>query len=770
MNSPCSLERLQSALAGDLPPDEETSLHRHLEECEECGALLEKMAGGANWCRETASLLVGDEMDEAIASRDEWSSGDFAADFAVEHLEPADEPGVLGRLGGYDVLEVLGHGGMGVVLKAFDRDLKRCVAIKTLAPYLAQSSLAKKRFAREAQAAAAVVHPHVLAIHQVQPTGRLPFLVMPLVAGESLAQRLAAQGMLELKEILRIGMQAAAGLGAAHEQGLVHRDVKPANILLEKGVERAVLTDFGLARAADDVALTRWGIIAGTPQYMSPEQARGEPLDGRSDLFSLGCVLYETATGVSPFRTDSVMATMRRLVDEAPQPILSLNPELPQWFVSIVDRLLEKDPARRFGSAKEVSELLEGCLAHLQQPRNVPLPAALAKSAASRRWGRVVRRFKIPLVATAALAIALLAAFFLAAPPPDIAGDWEGEEWDKVVLKKSSDGEYTGEYTGAVAKTPGEIHVAWNRIEGRFNGTWREGDDRFGELSLRLIGDEIRGALTTDPKSKINPATPRLADLKWTRPRAAGGPVVREGQPDVFVGDSAGRGQPSASRNFPLRFKLASEMADDLRQILLGRPRQEAKPSADNQAILVTAPPEVLSRVQTFITVMDWEDPITRRSNFEYPRETVLRTARSFFYACAIEDSHEVFSKLLSPWVLAKLKGDSDSKQYEDYLMGGSPDPEWEKSLRADWPGKKEAIERLVREWNRYPLKRITEENGIAIGFGVKHFCSVSFEGAPQDFYSVTIEPDRTADGMTRGSFFFSSLPPWWNEKEGSGR
>ena len=155
----------------------------------------------------------------------------------------------------------------------------------------------------------------MLAIHQVQPSGRLPFLVMPLVAGESLAERLTAQGTLELKEILRIGMQAAAGLAAAHEQGLVHRDVKPANILLEKGVERAVLTDFGLARAADDVTLTRWGIIAGTPQYMSPEQARGEPLDGRSDLFSLGCVLYEMATGVSPFRTDSMMATMRRLVD-----------------------------------------------------------------------------------------------------------------------------------------------------------------------------------------------------------------------------------------------------------------------------------------------------------------------------------------------------------------------------------------------------------------------------------------------------------------------
>jgi serine/threonine-protein kinase len=365
---------LEAALAGNLPADEEGPLHRHLEDCEECSAALERMAGGTGWCQEAASLLNRDELDAATFPHVEWSD----VDFTVEHLEAADEPNVLGRLGGYDVLEIIGRGGMSVVLKGFDRELKRFVAIKVLAPHLAQSSLARKRFAREARAAAAVVHPHVLAIHQVQPNGRLPFLVMPLVAGESLAERLAAQGTLELKEILRIGMQAATGLAAAHEQGLVHRDVKPANILLEKGVERAVLTDFGLARAADDIALTRWGIIAGTPEYMSPEQARGEPVDGRSDLFSLGCVLYEMATGVSPFRTDSVMATMRRLVDDAPRALAALNPELPSWFIAIVDRLLEKEPSRRFPSAKEVSQLLEGCLAHVQHPAAVPLPASLA--------------------------------------------------------------------------------------------------------------------------------------------------------------------------------------------------------------------------------------------------------------------------------------------------------------------------------------------------------------------------------------------------------
>ena len=426
---------------------------------------MEQMAGGAAWCQEAASLLRGDELDDAVPARDEWSE----VDFTVEHLEPADEPNVLGRLGGYDVLEIIGRGGMGVVLKAFDRELKRCVAIKVLAPHLAHNSLAQKRFAREAQAAAAVVHPHVLAIHHVQPSGRLPFLVMPLVAGESLAERLTTQGTLELKEILRIGMQAAAGLAAAHEQGLVHRDVKPANILLEKGVERAVLTDFGLARAADDVSMTRWGIIAGTPQYMSPEQARGEPLDGRSDLFSLGCVLYEMATGVSPFRTDSAMATMRRLVDDPPQAMASLNPELPPWFIAIVDRLLEKDPSRRFGSAKEVSELLEACLAHVQQPVNVPLPAGVpfvnsvvvpAIPQAS-RWSKT--RYIGTIGAIMLLAIAGIGAFMMFFDKPsDISGEWTGEEWDKVVLNQTGPTEYAGTYTDTFGKVPGQIHLQWS--------------------------------------------------------------------------------------------------------------------------------------------------------------------------------------------------------------------------------------------------------------------------------------------------------------------
>ncbi len=381
MSEHFSSEAIQLALQGDLPPEQESAFHAHIEACPACATAMEQISGAEQMGSALSELLQADEIGDLLPGRDEYS----LTDFIVENLEPTDSPKALGQLGGYDVLEVIGRGGMGIVLKGYDRELKRLVAIKALAPHLAHTPLARKRFAREAQAAAAVVNLHVIAIHQVQPNGRLPFLVMPLLTGESLEHRLKTSGTMEVKEILRIGMQAAEGLAAAHAQGLIHRDVKPANILLEKGVERAVLTDFGLARAADDVSITRQGFIAGTPEYMSPEQARGEALDGRSDLFSLGCVLYEMATGVSPFRTDSTIATLRRIVEEPPASMAALAPELPPWFCGIVERLLSKDRAHRFGSASELNQVLAGCLAHLQQPASVPLPASVVSRAKGRR-------------------------------------------------------------------------------------------------------------------------------------------------------------------------------------------------------------------------------------------------------------------------------------------------------------------------------------------------------------------------------------------------
>jgi serine/threonine-protein kinase len=184
----------------------------------------------------------------------------------------------------------------------------------------------------------------------------------------SLEEKISREGPLEVKEVLRIGMQTAAGLAAAHAQGLIHRDIKPANILLENGVERVKITDFGLARAVDDASVTESGIVTGTPQYMAPEQARGEAVDHRADLFSLGSVLYAMCTGRPPFRGSQTLAVLRRVADEHPPSVQAVNPEVPDWLAEIVARLHEREPERRFQSADEVARALGGHLARLQQP------------------------------------------------------------------------------------------------------------------------------------------------------------------------------------------------------------------------------------------------------------------------------------------------------------------------------------------------------------------------------------------------------------------
>jgi hypothetical protein len=203
---------------------------------------------------------------------------------------------------------------------------------------------------------------------------------MEFVGGVSLQDRLEQRGPLDVKEILRIGMQTARGLAAAHAQGVIHRDVKPANILLENGVERVKITDFGLARMADDASLTQSGTITGTPNYMSPEQAAGAPVDARSDLFSLGSVLYALGTGHPPFRAETPLAVLRRVADDPVRPLREVNPDVPDWLDVIVRKLLAKSPADRFQSATEVADLLGHCLAHLQQPGVVPMPAGVMLS------------------------------------------------------------------------------------------------------------------------------------------------------------------------------------------------------------------------------------------------------------------------------------------------------------------------------------------------------------------------------------------------------
>jgi serine/threonine protein kinase len=290
---------------------------------------------------------------------------------SLAFLGPPREPSALGRLDHYEVLEVVGWGSTGVVVKARDSRLQRIVALKVLAPRLAARAAARERFVHEARAAAAVRDEHVIAIHGVRDDGPTPYLVMEFVSGITLQDRVRRAGALELKEILRVGAQVARGLAAAHAQGLVHRDVKPANILLENGVPRVKLTDFGLAGAAE-AGTSNGGAIAGTPLYMSPEQARGEPTDPRSDLFSLGSVLYTLCCGAPPFPGETTAEVLQRVREGRPTPLREVRPDLPPWLCEAVARLQAREPRDRFASAREVADLLIGQLALLQQQPAAP--------------------------------------------------------------------------------------------------------------------------------------------------------------------------------------------------------------------------------------------------------------------------------------------------------------------------------------------------------------------------------------------------------------
>ena len=386
--STCHPNIIEDFLADRLTDSQQASFERHLDECDVCCAELQ---------RRTADVQLWDDARTFLSSTDSVppaSTADVRSSvqdlLRLDFLSATDDPHMLGRFGGYEVSGVIGCGGMGIVLKGFDNALNRYAAIKVLAPHYASSGAARQRFAREAQAAAAVVHDNVIAIHGVDEYNNLPYLVMPYVKGESLQKRIDRDGTLSTIEVLRIAMQIAKGLAAAHGQGLVHRDIKPGNILLPENVERVIITDFGLARAADDASLTRSGVIAGTPQYMSPEQAKGEGIDHRSDLFSLGSVMYAMCTGHPPFRAETPYGILRRITDNAHRPVLELRSDVPAWLCSIIDRLLAKEANNRFKSADEVANLLEDCLAQVQQPTTVPLPTSLVSFEKPRALRRLV--------------------------------------------------------------------------------------------------------------------------------------------------------------------------------------------------------------------------------------------------------------------------------------------------------------------------------------------------------------------------------------------
>jgi eukaryotic-like serine/threonine-protein kinase len=374
---------LESACAGDL------ELRRQVEK------LLDAHIRLGDFLKKPAFEQLARTFEAPPSSDDEDDSLDF--------LEPSERDDALGRLGHYEVLEMLGKGSFGIVFRAFDDVLHRVVAVKVMAPRMAATSPARKRFLREARAYAQVRHENVVQVHAVEEKP-LPYLVMEFIPGETLQQRLDRTGPIEVADILRIGRQVAEGLAAAHATDLIHRDIKPANILIETGTqERVKLTDLGLARTADDACLTVSGVVTGTPMCMSPEQARGEALDHRADLFSLGSVLYVMATGRPPFRASTALAVLRRVAETDPRPIREVIPEVPEWLCGIVARLHAKAPAARFQTAREVADLLADSEAKLRAHQEVKdiLPALAVKPAAPIGWRE--------WVATAAVLLAILA-------------------------------------------------------------------------------------------------------------------------------------------------------------------------------------------------------------------------------------------------------------------------------------------------------------------------------------------------------------------------
>jgi serine/threonine-protein kinase len=332
------------------------------------------------------------------------------------------------------------------------------------------------------------VHDHVIPIHSIDTSSRGPFLVMPYINGRSLQERLDAEGTLELAEVLRIGLQTARGLAAAHAQGLVHRDIKPANILLENGVQRVRITDFGLARAIDDASQTQSGFIAGTPQYMAPEQARGEPVDTRADLFSLGSVMYAMCAGHSPFRAETTLAVLRRICEDRPRDLRQINPAVPAWLVRIIERLLAKDPADRFQSATEVADLLENWLAHVQQPTLIKKPAKLAMLP-TERWALLQKSLRASVAVGACVgALALTYA----------AGGWLGSESSPPITTAPAGNAQAGWAAGELPLNPasGEVKkLRLDEVEAQLVAAWQEtlaleeGRPSFGNTSISLAAE-----------------------------------------------------------------------------------------------------------------------------------------------------------------------------------------------------------------------------------------------------------------------------------------
>jgi HAMP domain-containing protein len=286
------------------------------------------------------------------------------------------------QVGRYVIQDRLGRGGMATVFKAHDPGIGRDVAIKFLHATLCEDGEYRARFLREARAAGGLSHPNIVTVHDVGEIEGRPYMAMELLDGDALSDVMESGKPLPVRDVVVMGVQLARALDYAHAHGIVHRDIKPGNIVRLKGTQTIKVTDFGIAHmeSTSSEQRTRVGDVLGTPQYMSPEQTQGDKLDGRSDLFSVGIVLYQMLTGQRPFLGDSLVALAMKIAKEDPPPIEKLRPDVPSALRRVVERCLAKSPDRRFQTGKELSDALTRVLGELdeaarqkERPRIVPL-------------------------------------------------------------------------------------------------------------------------------------------------------------------------------------------------------------------------------------------------------------------------------------------------------------------------------------------------------------------------------------------------------------
>ncbi len=325
----------------EMTPEEHAAIAAHTRECKACRE---------RWGSDSISLalhLAATEAHEAAGVHD----GVMAR---LDRDPTPGSPEAPDRISGYDILGKLGRGGMGTVFKARQLSVDRIVALKVMPSLLAEDEGFVARFVREARAAATVTHPNIIGIHDVGQDGGTHYIAMEFVDGETLADAIKREGPMAPERALRLMKEVASAIAAAHDGGVLHRDVKPANILLARD-GRVKVADFGLAkRLGIDVTLTEAGNALGTPLYAPPEVARGHAADQRSDLYSFGATFYHVLSGRPPFEGASPAAIALKHIKERPPQLGALVPGLPPALCQIVHRLLEKDPAKRYQTARDV--------------------------------------------------------------------------------------------------------------------------------------------------------------------------------------------------------------------------------------------------------------------------------------------------------------------------------------------------------------------------------------------------------------------------------